>query len=355
MGMAASQARFLGLTARKSNVEYQVQQINQQRTSLANESAGLYNQMMELDVPTPPSANSFVSTSYVLDDTSSYSNSNYKIANMTKTYNSDGEYLVSLSATMEETKTTSSTYSLNGQIATSEDSEGVKTYGIPMVNKSNATAFRLTYTENASAFNEKKELSITPYQIYPISDTDNTGLIDGYDACKNTSDGANIKYFYQDKSGKNHFLSQSDLDSLLAGESNSYSFMSTYTYNKETVTQVKAYIERSSNDRLTSIAIVDDENYPEGLRGQTFSLSAVQENDEAGYDQAMNDYEYEKGLYDKAVSDINAKTEAIQAKDQSLELKIQQLDTEQNAISTEMDSVKKVIEDNVEKTFKIFA
>ena len=40
MGMAASQARFLGLTARKSNVEYQVQQINQQRTSLANESLG---------------------------------------------------------------------------------------------------------------------------------------------------------------------------------------------------------------------------------------------------------------------------------------------------------------------------
>ena len=69
----------------------------------------------------------------------------------------------------------------------------------------------------------------------------------------------------------------------------------------------------------------------------------------------MNDYEYEKALYEKSISDINAKTESIQAKDQSLELKIQQLDTEQNAIATEMDSVKKVIEDNVEKTFKIFA
>ena len=37
MGMAASQARFLGLTARKSNNEYQVQQINQQRLSLADQ------------------------------------------------------------------------------------------------------------------------------------------------------------------------------------------------------------------------------------------------------------------------------------------------------------------------------
>ena len=36
MGMAASQARFLGLTARKTNVEYEGQQINQQRTRLIN-------------------------------------------------------------------------------------------------------------------------------------------------------------------------------------------------------------------------------------------------------------------------------------------------------------------------------
>ena len=35
MGMAASQARYLGLTARKTNVEYEGQQINQARTALA--------------------------------------------------------------------------------------------------------------------------------------------------------------------------------------------------------------------------------------------------------------------------------------------------------------------------------
>lgn len=36
MGMSASQARFLMLTARKSDIEYQVQQINQQRLLLSN-------------------------------------------------------------------------------------------------------------------------------------------------------------------------------------------------------------------------------------------------------------------------------------------------------------------------------
>ena len=37
MGMSASQARFLSLTARKTNVEYEGQQINQQRTTLSND------------------------------------------------------------------------------------------------------------------------------------------------------------------------------------------------------------------------------------------------------------------------------------------------------------------------------
>ena len=36
MGLSASQARFLELTARKSNIEYQAQQINFQRLQLSD-------------------------------------------------------------------------------------------------------------------------------------------------------------------------------------------------------------------------------------------------------------------------------------------------------------------------------
>ena len=57
MGMAASQARFLGITARKTNTEYEGQQVNQQRTALANQSANLFNQLLGLDVPIPPNKN----------------------------------------------------------------------------------------------------------------------------------------------------------------------------------------------------------------------------------------------------------------------------------------------------------
>ena len=47
MGMAASQARFLGLTARKSNNEYQVQQINQQRLNLADNQTDITKNYQE--------------------------------------------------------------------------------------------------------------------------------------------------------------------------------------------------------------------------------------------------------------------------------------------------------------------
>ena len=69
----------------------------------------------------------------------------------------------------------------------------------------------------------------------------------------------------------------------------------------------------------------------------------------------MKDYEYQKMLYERTINDINAQTEIIQQQDRTLELRLKQLDTEQNALNTELEAVKKVIEQNVEATFKTFA
>ena len=68
MGMAASQARYLALVARKSNCEYEGQQINQARTALSNQSANLFNQMLGLQVPIPPSTQDFTKTQYSYTD-----------------------------------------------------------------------------------------------------------------------------------------------------------------------------------------------------------------------------------------------------------------------------------------------
>ena len=64
MGMAASQARWISLAARKTNVEYEGQQINQARTALANQSAELWNKLYKMDVPTAPSTTDYTKTTY---------------------------------------------------------------------------------------------------------------------------------------------------------------------------------------------------------------------------------------------------------------------------------------------------
>lgn len=68
MGMAASQARYLGLTARKTNVEWEGQQINQARTALANQSANLFNQLLGLKVPDCPDKTDFTKVQYSYTD-----------------------------------------------------------------------------------------------------------------------------------------------------------------------------------------------------------------------------------------------------------------------------------------------
>ena len=80
MGMAASQARYLGLTARKTNVEYEGQQINQARTALANQSANTFNELLALEVPTAPSTQDYTTMQY------SYTEGTYDetITNMTE-------------------------------------------------------------------------------------------------------------------------------------------------------------------------------------------------------------------------------------------------------------------------------
>ena len=89
MGMAASQARFLGLTARKTNVEYEGQQVNQQRTTLANQSANYYNQLLGMTVPTPPSTSDYTKTVYTFEDGNLSNSITSLIAK------SNGTYLVS--------------------------------------------------------------------------------------------------------------------------------------------------------------------------------------------------------------------------------------------------------------------
>ena len=121
MGMAASQARFLSLTARKTNVEFEGQQINQQRTSLSNESANYYSQLCNMVVPTPPSSEDFTKTVYTFVDGSELNTINSLIAQK------DGLYILNYTQSYEAESVVS-----NGSVVTTrqQSADGTFSYFI---------------------------------------------------------------------------------------------------------------------------------------------------------------------------------------------------------------------------------
>lgn len=392
MGMAASQARFLGLTARKSNVEYQAQQINQQRTALSNESANLYNQMMTLDVPTPPTTSDFYTTEYVLEDVISGDDATYTISG-SPIKNSDGSYQVAIN--VNKTKAIGAYTTLQfTNLAKREETQSGTTYTISTMTLGGAdvkyypsgygsetktdastgittTTDALTpyYTKTDASGNKSYEIKdIEKNQIYKV-DSNISKSISGYEyalkALKEaTGDDTlgqetNELYFYQDASGKNCFMTTAQLAKMVEDTAGSKQEVAQIGYQKndtsETTYNVQASITKSSTGRISNIQIADNDTYPAELKGASYSVSCKQVYDQQGYDDAYNDYKYQKDLYEKSVDEINSQTAVLQKQDQNLELRIDQLDTEQNAIKTEIDSVKKIIDDNVEKTFNIFA
>ena len=122
-------------------------------------------------------------------------------------------------------------------------------------------------------------------------------------------------------------------------------YNATYVETKVEETE-KALLETDGYGRFTSVRFENDT--------VTYTLNMETVTDDVAYQDAMNQYYYENAKYDKMVQDINAKTSIIQQEDQQLELRLKQLDTEQSALSTEMEAVKKVVDDNVESSFKTF-
>ncbi|OLA94904.1 MAG: hypothetical protein BHW64_01555 [Candidatus Melainabacteria bacterium LEY3_CP_29_8] len=67
MGLSASSLRIAMLTARKSGLEFEGQTINQQRSTLANETSALFNKMLTMQVPTPPDPSEYTRMFYTFD------------------------------------------------------------------------------------------------------------------------------------------------------------------------------------------------------------------------------------------------------------------------------------------------
>ena len=153
-------------------------------------------------------------------------------------------------------------------------------------------------------------------------------------------------YFTTEKDLYNSMQTQYQYDKPIDIQEKLAYYNATYVKTKIEETN-HALLETDGNGRFTSVKFDDD--------SIVYSLNVETVTDQDAYQDAMNEYTYKKEQYEKTIADINAQTSIIQQEDRTLELRLKQLDTEQNALATEMDAVKKVIKDNVEKTFKTFS
>jgi hypothetical protein len=71
-------------------------------------------------------------------------------------------------------------------------------------------------------------------------------------------------------------------------------------------------------------------------------------------DDAIQEVEDER-MIALVESEYNQDIAALEKKDQRIDLELKKLDTEHNALQSEYDSVKGVVDKNVEKTFSMFS
>lgn len=430
--MAASQARYLGLTARKTNVEYEGQQINQARVALANQSADAFNQYLTLQAPIPPSTEDYKSTSYVYTDgnkeytledytrnntdnkypyvaTISYKDYRYEAAKNTKSgvqiktnedntsrYDDVGNYYPYVIMTSNGLKTlrkvdlqpktidldntvnktvendlnnqTTITYNATKKIwegVTLENNPKVDAYGTGEANK-----YLFTYDKNLNGYVSTTVTNSSGTQEALVKYNETTGkieLLKEYEANARATDvdklaiqtikdkyGMNDSVFYAFEEGNNTmYISETDLNAYMNLDYSAINKLNTYfasnvEYRRKE--NVNAQITFDPSGSYPAQILINDGS----SNGSDYELSAVTEKDDTAYNEAMKQYEYQCMVYQQTLEEINAKTEKIQQQDKMLELKLRQLDTEQKALQTEMDSVKKVIEKNIESTFKTF-
>ena len=416
MGMAASQARWLALTARKTNVEYEGQQVNQARTALAMKSANTFNELLALEVPTAPSTQDFTKLEYsyqdgtiteTIDDMTLLQNDpdyNYMVTHhhYSDVYTgienklSNPQVLISsngVKSYIDATKVQRTgdegnyTYTINGITAAlydPTDSSQVAAYDKLLENYPDLGPRSQLYTYNNGGtwhFAMEKDLNNTVIKGDDLADyyvKDNipkyvgNAIISSYDP-HDTTDKAAYEQICRDNAGSNfaksgtgdiykwNYQGETRYACLvdLQAAYNSAPNPATPTENQDKLTYYVAKDLYTKIERRERAVIdINQDGRIQSIKledsSAVYPVTTNTTTDDAAYQDAMNQYHYNMEVYEKRIQDINAKTEKIQEQDRTLELRLRQLDTEQEALQTEMEAVQKVITKNIESTFKTF-
>ena len=302
MGLSASQARFLQLTARKSDIEYEAQQICFQRLSIAEKQEAASMKYQDA------------------------------VNNRKLTFNyNNGQGLQKVDLTYNNYKNY-----MNQQM------DGL------------ATAEQKYYLVSSSGnkiivSSEAERDAMMKKDSYPVAN-------------KNDIDEAKAKYdATEDKSTL-------DADTLRLAQMDLSSCVLETRIDEETGEEIHEYVHyKFSEDDFMIVEDLDNPDvFQSAIEDGVYFFATIDTDKETGEHKFKTQsfetlggggkisQELDKSDDAKAEAEYQTEMARLQKIDQKLELRLDQLETTRNAVQTEMESVQKVLEDNIEKSFNSF-
>ena len=379
MGMAASQARLLTITARIHDVEYQAQSIQNAKIQLSTQSDQVYNEYLEA-----LNASTLTVNTLSNDGSTSLVTANFNtLFSKNKVTPADGSnyalrenqkgYLVvedSVYRAYEEFKQAGvndpfafAIYMLNDEnvnhLGNVEDKEGLDSFTETLQKKEEETYNNLNESEALEKLHkELEEISADPTNIYsgPAEGVKEEAYQAKLDSYRRELYRLHSEGIYNNTK---HELSPEEFDTDLLN------------YYASIFKQIQACggcVPISDYNGFNGDATNNSDWLQAMIQSGKFSIDTVKTNSKTGEvtltsTSPSSDISLayvETSTIDKtAVAKAEAKYEhdlkQINQKDKQFDLSLSKLETERTALTTEYESVKKVIEENIERTFGIFS
>lgn len=327
MGMAASQARFLNLTARLSNLEFEGQQINQARMDLADKTAAAATEYQKA-----------MNNRTILFDP------------LRQTFNDENNYQVF-------------TYD---SIVDSINDNGL---GMRLVNadgKIIVPALPPTVIEGTAEANNY----IVDDKIYDARYLEEGLRNKGWNLQQPEQLGDNVRKSWSDANWE-------DIAKIFDATGTEFNYDTIFgnqlakdmqvrlidNYGNILVPELPEGVAEGSLEAKKYIVdpkLNDDGYLEDGLKNKTWSIQQYTMHKETNWLNA--DWRSLAGVFDvydttddgAAEAKYTELTAKYQKQDKELELRLKQIESEHSAVQTEMDAVKKVLDKNIETTFKTF-
>ena len=329
MGLAASQARLLSLTARMHDIEYKAQKLEAQKLQMANKSQQVYNEY--------EAALNEQKIQYKIigaDGSASYKDATVKDL-VTATGEAKSDYIMHNIATNQmyctaaqieafnkangatagaNNKFSATTYKQNAQ------GEYVNAAGQPVADQKNPAADGVVV---------KNETATTKAELFAKLMGDELGASSSYQTLFKEMEECVAKH-----NGKPE-------DAFIAVDATAGAYAPTADIAKQF--ESSTYLTNMINEGFIVLHKMTGDN-----------ITGAADEVNVATDAALQQVSDETKLK-KAEAKYEADMAKINAKDKKFDTDIAALEQERNAIKTEIDTLKTVAKDNVERTFKLFS